>query len=491
MFKIIRQNGKFVITEVKATGSQVVECAADDLLTFQGGDIKAIDDDGHIEGYAVVFSDAKSKDLLGDFFTKATNFYFDDKEEFEIPFVLYHHGQNKTIGRRIIGKNAKAIIDDVGVFVKAELNKRDKYEKAILEMVKKKKLGYSTGALPHLVTRKSMEESGEITAWAIAELSLTPVPVEPRTLATTVKSLLEEENGEVEELKSLIVLDDPTPEAKALHHRLTKHILDCEELGVTMDAVVNRVAFKSMSTPEQVTKALNGEVEFTRPQLKGFSEVLGLDYQLMVESLRKPTDVSVKGIFEDALAEEEYKTWELWSTFSKVVTRIVSAAVAAPLAGASDFKWDKLLDEAVSEYAKRLRSVVGKQITEYMETGNTEYRFYLRALDNPRILDMELGASLAVEDHCSLAVSAFKSVDERVLKSHTARTQQGEGRVLSDKYQVEYKSLLDTVSGRVAAGYQLLESLKPKMSTEEVAEVKAQLENEERYANLLQFAMGD
>jgi hypothetical protein len=60
--------------------------------------------------------------------------------------VLYNHGLDKTIKKRVIGK-ASVSIDDVGAWAEAQLNLRDEYEKEIYKLVEAGKLGYSSGAL--------------------------------------------------------------------------------------------------------------------------------------------------------------------------------------------------------------------------------------------------------------------------------------------------------------------------------------------------------
>jgi hypothetical protein len=79
------------------------------------------------------------------------------------------------------------------VFIDGELDLRDKYEKAIYTLAEKGKLGWSSGSMSHLVTKKPNGKSFEITSWPIGEASLTPNPVEGRTAAIPLKALAEEE----------------------------------------------------------------------------------------------------------------------------------------------------------------------------------------------------------------------------------------------------------------------------------------------------------
>ncbi|NIW97400.1 MAG: hypothetical protein GWN13_03980 [Phycisphaerae bacterium] len=137
--------------------------------------IKSIDDEGMtLGGYGVIWG---GRDLVGDFFTKDTDFWFDRITE--NPIVLYDHGQDEEIKKSIVGRVSGKSADDWGLWVESQIEKSNEYFEAVQKLVEDGRLGYSSGAIPHLVERKS---TGEITSWAIAEFSLTTTPAEPRTL---------------------------------------------------------------------------------------------------------------------------------------------------------------------------------------------------------------------------------------------------------------------------------------------------------------------
>jgi len=155
-----------------------------DTVVWYGGEVKALDDEGKVGGYLVRFSTASDPDLAGDYFTKDTDFGFATKST-----VLYHHGMDKTIKSRDLAVG-ELKIDDVGVWIEGQLKMRDEYEKAIFEMAKAGKLGWSSGTASHLVSRKSVGSATEILSWPLGlDASLTPTPCEPRTQAIPLKSL--------------------------------------------------------------------------------------------------------------------------------------------------------------------------------------------------------------------------------------------------------------------------------------------------------------
>ncbi len=124
---------------------------------------------GRIGGYGVAFTGPEEKDLQGDYFTPDTNLWL---EHYPVVPVLYQHGQDRALGKRVIGQ-ATPRQDARGVWYETQLALRDEYEDLILELVKAGVLGYSTGSLPHLVERAP---DGKLLSWPVAELTLTPTP---------------------------------------------------------------------------------------------------------------------------------------------------------------------------------------------------------------------------------------------------------------------------------------------------------------------------
>lgn len=147
-----------------------------------GGAVKALGN-GKIGGYLVRFTDEASPDLTGDYFTAATELGTVE----ELP-VLYHHGQDAMIGKRVLGRG-RLQKDDIGLWVEAQLAMRDEYEASIYKLAEDGKLGWSSGAVSHLVEREQKSANvAWIKMWWVAEASLTPTPAEPRNEAATIKS---------------------------------------------------------------------------------------------------------------------------------------------------------------------------------------------------------------------------------------------------------------------------------------------------------------
>lgn len=155
------------------------------LIGF-GTEVKALGD-GKVGGYLVRFSTDADPDLTGDYFTADTDF----GDHGDTP-VLYHHGLDKQIKGRVLGKGTLKK-DAIGVWVEAQLAMRDEYEKAVYEMAEAGKLGWSSGTAPHRVERVHEGKAARITSWPLGlDASLTPTPAEPRNAAISLKAYIAE-----------------------------------------------------------------------------------------------------------------------------------------------------------------------------------------------------------------------------------------------------------------------------------------------------------
>jgi len=143
-----------------------------ETLLAIGGAIKALGD-GRVAGYLVRYTDATAPDLTGDYFDAGTDF---DAEDGDRVTVYYGHGFDPVLKHRKLGKGTLRF-DDVGVWVEAQLQMRDEYERAIYAMAEAGKLGWSSGTLPNLVEREDEGEAKRITHWPLGkDASLTPTP---------------------------------------------------------------------------------------------------------------------------------------------------------------------------------------------------------------------------------------------------------------------------------------------------------------------------
>lgn len=104
--------------------------------------------------------------------------------------ALWRHGMDPEIGIRKFA-DASFRRDSKGLFIEGEFRRLDKIENDLLAAINRGKLGFSSGSSSHLVRKKQRGDTVEISHWPIAEVSLTPTPVEPRTLVLPLKELRE------------------------------------------------------------------------------------------------------------------------------------------------------------------------------------------------------------------------------------------------------------------------------------------------------------
>lgn len=161
-----------------------------DLLISFGAEVKATLD-GKVSGYLVRFGNSNKTDLEGDYFTKDTDFGRDLSEPTSLN-LYYHHGLDKTIGKEVIGSGTVKMTEE-GLWYEGQIKMSDEYQKMIAKLGYENRLGFSSGAASHLVERKTVNNSNEITRWALAEASLTARPAEPMAYAF-VKSISDVKN---------------------------------------------------------------------------------------------------------------------------------------------------------------------------------------------------------------------------------------------------------------------------------------------------------
>lgn len=161
-----------------------------DLLVYPGRALKMSDAGGlTFSGPLVVFSDAETPDLAGDYFTPDTYLgVLSDRGKAEYP-AYFHHGLDPELKARPVGVVEAELRDDE-VWATYWINERTDYEKRVAERLRKLNakgtLGQSSGAVAHLVNRVEAKAAGGaswLELWPIGEGSLTPVPCEPRTFA--------------------------------------------------------------------------------------------------------------------------------------------------------------------------------------------------------------------------------------------------------------------------------------------------------------------
>lgn len=168
----------------------------DETMVVFGDAVKDLGN-GKVGGYLVRFSDEKTPDIMGDFFTKDTDF----GDHMTAP-VLYAHGEDETLKGRVLGK-AKLKKDDIGIWAEAQLELRDAYEHLVKWLVDTGKLGWSSGTAAHTIERTPVGKAMRIDRWYLGlDASLTPCPMEPRAVAVPLKAFVEM-MGEGNSLKSL------------------------------------------------------------------------------------------------------------------------------------------------------------------------------------------------------------------------------------------------------------------------------------------------
>ncbi len=440
----------------------------EDTMIYFGDAVKALDDNGRVGALGIRFSDGRKKDLAGEYFTAKT---YLGPQEGNGAECTFDHGFPVKSGLEEFADHTfapvKANRQKLGIWVETVLDLSDDYEKAVFQMAKKGKLGWSSGSAGHRVKKDA--KTGEIKSWPVAEWALTPRPCEPDNYGTTLplKSLAD--------VKFVDLHGEETPEpvmpaAHSLAARLTQYVNDLVDDGRSREALVKHLAREAMMDADEVEKVLSGE--FKRPsnaRLKSFARVLDLSPEMLIQHADGVGTKTIKGMFEEALAETPLNRWQLDSLYCSLAKKIAAAASASSLAGA-ELDWQAMIVESTAEYTARLQTLVLSQIQEYLDSG-TDESFYLKAIGDPSEEDFISAKNVDISDHRSWVVSALRSFITRAELNHEARVKIG--RVLSDKNRTEVMTALDDIVAGCSRLQKVIEASKPKATDADVRKALA------------------
>lgn len=439
----------------------------DDIVVNFGGELKAVGENG-FEGYLVRFSSAEDPDLVGDYFTKATEFFIEDGAV--IP-VLYDHGLNPTMKKTKIGRATVSYTDE-GLFIKGELETAENYKKFVKEikdkLIKAGKAGLSSGAASHMVERKQIKKGiNEIKSWGIAEGSVTPAPTEPRCEVVSLKSYFE-------------YREDPLSDQDETGDEEFKTIK--EEGGKFV--LYSKDGKKKLGTHDTKQEAIDQEVAIAKSKKKkmgGMSKATADDDQDPEDANAIAVNGSIKGLYEEKLAEKTPCVWELRSVLDDVYKDIANAASVSEITGVT-IDVEAKVKEAKMEEATREVPLVVKQINDYVEKGgntNGDRYFYIRSIQDTDLAEASvkggLGDGLILDGHSERVVHAIeeyaklgaalegeiKTLVERCIKKieYRAKDPVKSGRTLSKATIEKLNTINETVEPILESGKKLKESV--------------------------------
>ena len=158
----------------------------DEPLIFFGSAAKALGK-GKIGGVIAPFRTADDPDVQGDFFTPSTDFGLDVTDKAR---VLYHHGWSKAWGKQKLAVCTMSL-GDSGLMGELQLDVSQPAMKALYQRAERGELFFSTAPAMHVMDRRAVKGAQEITLWPVAEVSLTPNPVDKRARAAPMKALMD------------------------------------------------------------------------------------------------------------------------------------------------------------------------------------------------------------------------------------------------------------------------------------------------------------
>lgn len=279
-------------------------------------------ENNRIGGYLIVFGSSQQKDLQGEYFTPETELCLDWYDQRP---ALYHHGLDGAIKGDAIGIIDTLKVDNVGVWAEAQLDMRQRYVSAVLSLVDKGVLGWSSGSLPHLV---EVESDGRIKRWPVLEGSLTPTPAEPRrTDIHRIKSIYTDLGLSLERLALPDndntpdnAIDAEEPPARERARKDGEDVLSDSnpntstgELEMNLEQIIMMVLEAIMSqgvnlTDEQKQMVIQQVTAAMKPPEGAAVDSAPMDEQKSIETAKAVTakvSEAIKGILEETKRREQ------------------------------------------------------------------------------------------------------------------------------------------------------------------------------------------
>jgi len=203
-----------------------------------------------LSGLAIPFGSPGKRDLQGEWFSKRTDLHLEWFPTDGRP-VLYHHGLDDKLSGGLIGRQTSHEVDEDGLWVEVQLEKRGKYVELLRQLLDKGALGFSSGALPSLV--KTDKSSGEILSWPWVELSTTPTPASAdarimasKYLADLGSNHLAAIEAKAQYLRLAAATDRPPggrnePDAEAIAQAAAKRFAETGDLAGALDEIIRAV----------------------------------------------------------------------------------------------------------------------------------------------------------------------------------------------------------------------------------------------------------
>lgn len=279
----------------------------DEFLIYHGDAVKALDDSGRVGGYLVKFGSPAEKDIHNEYF--AADGYYGPQNGDGAEAIFGHGYPIEVPGASPDVRQAmKALADHtfrplettrdaVGIWAETVLDLANDYEKMVHGLVKRGKLGWSSGAPVH---RVKTEADGRIVRWPIAEGSLTPQPANPQSRAVALKSLLAP--ADIED--AFASADAATAIKSFFDRQLSERNLSTWDLWTTLNRAFGEIA--KAASAQDVTGVPVSIKELTATALTSFGEKLIPAVTLQIETYlaseaEKP--FTLKGAAESRLKE--------------------------------------------------------------------------------------------------------------------------------------------------------------------------------------------
>jgi hypothetical protein len=292
-----------------------------------------------------------------------------------------------------------------------------------------------------MVSRKKVSKSvNEITAWGIAEGSVTPAPTEPRCEAMALKSYADDRIDPFARDDEDDLIGGDTKTIKQEEGKFVLYSSDGK---------------KKLGTHDSKAEAIAQEVAINKAKRTIVSKSIS-------QSSEEPIVNAFKGMFEEKLREKVPSIWEIRSTLDDVYRDIAAALLTSNITEVTIDVEAKCL-EAAQEEAALEAPLAAKQIRAWVEkgcSGREGERFYIRSIHPSAIKGIEgvLEPGTTINAHSEMVVSALEEF-VTVVKAINTGVETYVGRI---DQRIEFRANDPLKAGRVLSADTLskLEAIK-------------------------------
>jgi 2'-5' RNA ligase len=204
---------------------------------------------------------------------------------------------------------------------------------------------------------------------------------------------------------------------------------------------------------------------------------------------RRAKDLSIDGIFERELAEENNSVWRIWNAANRAFEEVAKAVSVESITGVT-IDITAQVTAIVIAFNARLIPAVVAQIQDYKQNPCDERSFYIKTVSLDELIDDNSRVGLPFASHLEQVRAAVVGVTKRADELFALRTPTKEGRTYSAANLSKLQGLHAQIGEAHGKMGELIDAGKPKPKDDEPAKSAKARDRKLRLLNLESFQLG-